>query len=87
MMDATTRQSCPLCRSELCAADAVRRHLIADPKRSATEADELVARFDTAKPIAQPESEPHLLYWAATKPAGDGQSSTGGRAAQGAGVK
>ena len=29
-------------------ADAVRAHLIADHKRSAAEADELIARFDIA---------------------------------------
>lgn len=49
---------CPLCCRELCASDAVPSHLITDHKRSAAEADELIARFDTATPI--PEPEPHL---------------------------
>jgi hypothetical protein len=57
-MGAPARQFCPLCRGELCMPDAVRTHLIADHKRSAAEADELIERFDTAKPI--PEPEPHV---------------------------
>jgi hypothetical protein len=47
-MGATARQFCPLCRGELCMADAVRTHLIADHKRSPAEADELIARFNIA---------------------------------------
>ena len=54
-------------------ADAVRTHLIADHKRSAAEADELIARFDIAKPIPEPEPEPHM-YCAAEK-LGDGVRS------------
>jgi len=61
-MGAPARQFCPLCRGELCVTDAVRTHLIADHKRSAAEADELIARFDTAKPIPEPEPEPHLYF-------------------------
>ncbi len=57
-MGASARQFCPLCRGELCVADAVRKHLIADHKRSVAEADELIARFDTARPIPEPEPEP-----------------------------
>lgn len=54
------RQFCPLCRGELRKADAMRTHLVADHKRSTMEADELIARFDAAKPIPDPEPEPHL---------------------------
>jgi hypothetical protein len=79
-MDAPARQFCPLCRGELCVADAVRTHLIVDHKRSAAEADELIARFDIAKPIPEPELEPHM-YCAAKKPGSDGRLSQGGGAA------
>jgi hypothetical protein len=48
-------QFCPLCRCSLCEPDAVRTHLIADHKRSAAQADELITRFDIAKPIPEPE--------------------------------
>jgi hypothetical protein len=65
------KQFCPLCRGELRMADAVRIHLVADHKRSTIEADELIARFDTAKPIPEPEPEPHM-YCAG------GQLSSGG---------
>ena len=41
-------------------ADAMRTHLVADHKRSTMEADELIARFDTAKPIPEPKPEPHV---------------------------
>ena len=54
------KQFCPLCRGELGKADTVRTHLFADHKRSPMEADELMARFDTAKPIPDPEPEPHM---------------------------
>jgi hypothetical protein len=60
MRGAPASQFCPLCRGELCVADAVRAHLIADHKRSAAEADELIARFDTDQPIPEPEREPHM---------------------------
>jgi hypothetical protein len=66
-MDAAPRQFCPLCRGQMPAADAaVRDHLIADHRRSSVEADELIARFDTAKPIPQPEP---YMYCAAQNPA------------------
>jgi len=59
-MGAAAGQRCPLCRGDLCMTDAVREHLIADHKRSAAEADELIARFDIAVPIPEPEPEPHM---------------------------
>lgn len=77
-MGATARQFCPLCRGELCMADAVRTHLIADHKRSAAEADELIARFDIAKPI--PEPEPHMYCAMETQPDGGGRSGHSGAA-------
>lgn len=73
-MDAPTKQFCPLCRSELCVADAVRTHLIADHKRSTAEADELIARFEIARPISEPEPEPHM-YCTTNESAGDRHSS------------
>lgn len=79
-MGAPARQFCPLCRGELCVADAVRTHLIADHKRSAAQAEELIARFDTAKPIPEPEPEPHI-YFASGKPNGRERSARGGAAA------
>jgi hypothetical protein len=74
-MSAPAKQLCPLCRGDLCTEDAVRTHLIADHKRSAAEAAELIARFDTAQPI----SEPHM--YCATETAGGGGRSCGGRIA------
>jgi hypothetical protein len=79
-MGAPVRQFCPLCRGELCVADAVRTHLIADHKRSAAEAEELIARFDTAKPIPEPEPEPHI-YFASGELNGRERSARGGAAA------
>ena len=78
-MGATARQFCPLCPGELCMADTVRAHLIADHKRSAAEADELIARFDIAQPI--PEPEPHMHC--ATEKLGDGLRSYHGRSCRG----
>jgi len=60
-------------------ADAVRAHLVAEHKRSATEADELIARFDIAKPI--PEPEPHM--YCATEKLGAGVRSYEGRSCRG----
>jgi hypothetical protein len=65
-MDAPARQFCPLCRSGLCMPDAVRTHLVADHKRSAAEADELIDRFDTAQPIPEQAPAPHM-YCATAK--------------------
>jgi hypothetical protein len=79
-MGAPAKEFCPLCRGELCMADAVRTHLIADHKRSAAEADELIARFDTAKPIPEPEPEPRIFF-ATRKPDGGEPSAHGGAAA------
>ena len=59
-MGPPARQYCPLCQGDLCIADAVRAHLIADHKRSAAEADELIARFDAGRPTAESEPEPHM---------------------------
>jgi hypothetical protein len=59
-MGAPASVFCPLCRRELCMPDAVRTHLIAEHKRSAAAADELIARFDTAKPLPEPEPELHI---------------------------
>jgi hypothetical protein len=53
--------------------DAVRTHLIAEHKRSAAEADELIARFDTAKHIPEPQPEPHM-YCVTEKPVSGGRS-------------
>jgi len=64
-MGATATQFCPLCRSELCMPDAVRTHLLADHKRSPAEANDLIARFDTAKPSPEPDEEPHMYCAAA----------------------
>ncbi len=69
-MGAPAMQYCPLCRGELRVGDAVRAHLLADHKRSGAEADELIARFDTAQPIPQPELEPHLYCDTAPKAPG-----------------
>ena len=69
------KQFCPLCRGELRMADAVRIHLVADHKRSTIEADELIARFDTAKPIPEPEPEPHM-YCAGGQPQAVGAPGT-----------
>ncbi len=80
-MSAAVRQFCPLCRGELCIADAVRAHLIADHKRSAAEADELIARFDTAHPIPEPEPEPHMYCATESRASGRGGSRDGGAAA------
>jgi hypothetical protein len=71
-MDAPARQFCPLCRGELCMPDAVRTHLVADHKRSAAEADELIARFDMAQPIPEPGPEPHM-YCAPAMPGSNGR--------------
>jgi hypothetical protein len=79
-MSAPVSQFCPLCRGELCVMDAVRTHLIADHKRSAAEADELIARFDTAKPIPEPEPEPHI-YFATAELDGSERSACGATAA------
>ncbi len=76
-MGAPATQFCPLCRGALCIADAVRAHLIADHKRSAAEADELIARFDTAKPIPAPE--PHM--YCAPEKRGNGERGGHDRAA------
>jgi len=73
-MSTPASQFCPLCRGELFLADAVRAHLVADHKRSAAEADELIARFDTAQPIPEPEPEPHM-YYATAKPGSSGRLS------------
>jgi hypothetical protein len=80
-MGATARQFCPLCRGELCMADAVRTHLIADHKRSPAEADELIARFDIAQPIPEPEPEPHMYCATEARRSGGGRSRDGGAAA------
>jgi hypothetical protein len=80
-MGAAARQFCPLCRGDLCMADAVRAHLIADHKRSAVEADELIARFDIAKPIPEPEPEPHMYCATEAQRSGGRQSRDGGTAA------
>jgi hypothetical protein len=72
-MGAAVRQFCPLCRGEFRPPDVVRTHLIADHKRSAAEADELIARFDTAQPIPEPEAEPHM-YCAQARPRSSGRS-------------
>ena len=81
MMVASARHFCPLCRGELSVTDAVRTHLIADHKRSAAEADELIARFDTAKPIPAPEPEPHI-YFSIWEFNGSERCPRGGAAAQ-----
>lgn len=80
-MGAPIRQFCPLCRGELCIADAVRTHLIAVHKRSAAEADELIARFDIAEPIPEPEPEPHMYCATETQRSVDGRSGDGVAAA------
>jgi len=79
-MGAPATQFCPLSRGELCVPDAVRTHLVTDHKRSAAEADELIARFDTGQPIPEPQREPHM-YCATAKPASRGRSSYDGAAA------
>ena len=56
-------QFCPLCRAPIGESDAVRAHLIADHKRTAAQADELAARFDTAKPIPDPEGGGRYCAW------------------------
>lgn len=71
-MGTPATQFCPLCRGELCMPDTVRAHLVADHKRSAAEADELITRFDTANPIPDPEPEPHM-YCASAKPGSGGR--------------
>ena len=75
-MGAPVTQFCPLCGCSLCLQDAVRTHLIADHKRSAAQADELIARFDTAKPIPEPEPEPHIYYVRANLWSGQQLSAT-----------
>src|SRR5579863_5847415 len=75
VMSAQAKQFCPLCRGELCTADAVHTHLIADHKRSAAEAAELIARFKTAQPISEPEPEPHM--YCATEKARSSERSCG----------
>jgi hypothetical protein len=80
-MGAAAQQCCPLCRGDLCMADAVRKHLIADHKRSAAEADALIARFDIAKPITAPEPEPHLYCATEAHRSGGGRSRDGAAAA------
>jgi hypothetical protein len=77
MMGTPVAQFCPLCRCSLCLQDAVRTHLIADHKRSAAQADELIARFDTAKPI--PEPEPHIYCVRANLGSGQQLSATARR--------
>jgi hypothetical protein len=72
-MNAPVRQFCPLCRGEFGPPDAVRTHLIADHKRSAAEADGLIARFDMAKPIPEPEAELHM-YCAEARQDSSGRS-------------
>jgi hypothetical protein len=79
-MGAAARQFCPLCRGDLCMTDAVREHLIADHKRSAAEADELIARFDIAMPIPEPEPEPHKYCATEAQRAGGGRSRDDGAA-------
>jgi len=79
-MGAAARQFCPLCRGDLCMTDAVREHLIADHKRSAAEADELIARFDIAMPIPEPEPEPHMYCATDAQRAGGGRSRDDGAA-------
>jgi hypothetical protein len=79
-MGAAARQFCPLCRGDLCMTDAVREHLIADNKRSAAEADELIARFDIAMPIPEPEPEPHMYCATEAQRAGGGRSRDDGAA-------
>lgn len=76
-MSAVARQFCHLCRGELCITDAVRGHLIADHKRSAAEADELIARFEIAQPIPEPEEEPHMYCTAEVQYSRAGQSVDG----------
>ena len=80
-MSAAARQLCPLCRGELCTADAVRTHLIADHKRSAAEADELIARFDIAKRIPGTDPEPHIYCASEAYRSGTGRSREGVAAA------
>ena len=76
-MGAPVTQFCPLCRCSMCVPDAVRTHLIADHKRSAAQADELIARFDIAKPI--PEPEPHIYCVRANLRSGQQLSATARR--------
>ena len=79
-MGAAARQFCPLCRGDLCMTDAVREHLIADHKRSAAEADELIARFDISMPIPEPQPEPHMYCATEAQRAGGGRSRGDGAA-------
>jgi len=79
-MGAAARQFCPLCRGDLCMTDAVREHLIAHHKRSAAEANELIARFDIAVPIPEPEPEPHMYCATEAQRAGGGRSRDDGAA-------
>ena len=79
MMGTPVAQFCPLCRCSLCLQDAVRTHLIADHKRSAAQADELIARFDIAKPIPEPEPEPHIYCVRANLRSGQQLSATARR--------
>jgi hypothetical protein len=60
--------------------NAVRTHLIADHKRSAAEADELIARFAAAKPITEPEAKPHT-YSATAQPVSSARSGDDNAAA------
>ena len=76
-MTSPATQFCPLCRSELRMADAVRTHLVADHKRRTMEADELIARFDTAKPIPEPEPEPHMYCAGENLGSGDARNLCG----------
>lgn len=62
-MSAPASHYCPLCRHPVREPDAVHAHLIADHKRTAAQADELVARFDTAKPISDSEGGGWYCAW------------------------
>jgi len=75
VIDAPASQFCPLCRGELRTTDGVRMHLVTDHKRSASEADQLMARFDTARPIPAPELKRHLFCAAGRKSAGGADST------------
>ena len=72
VMGAPAKQFCPLCRGELCMPDAVRTHLVADHKRSAAEADELIARFDTAQADSRARTGATYVLRGRTNPAAAG---------------
>jgi len=71
------RQFCPLCGCELRMADAMLTHLVADHKRSTMGADELIARFDTTKPIPDAEPEPHMYCGSTVLSSGSARNRCG----------